>query len=231
MYNYLLTQNLGSGTDFEEHVAHLLRRNGFSAELTGNEDQGVDIIAQATTPGNPRFLIQCKYQHSTLNLTAVQEVFTGAALRKYIGYPVVFTTSHVTSRTKEAAKDLGVEIISFPEIKRLALAEQGQQFAGTPPTGLAGILYGLATGNKVYADQCSRGFYKTSLVKIPPEKAPNLDPDTARKEIKRRNIEELYRRISQHKQELQNLRYKESQHELEITDLEKEVQLQLLDDL
>lgn len=96
MYHYLLTQNHGSGTEFEEQVAYVLRMNGFSAKLTGNDDRGVDIIAQAPTAGNPKFLIQCKYQNSNINLTPVQEIFTGVALRDHIGHPVVFTTSHVT---------------------------------------------------------------------------------------------------------------------------------------
>lgn len=148
MYSYLLTQNLGSGTDFEEHVAYLLRKNGFSAQLTGNDDRGTDIIAQAPTAGNPKFLIQCKYQNTTLNLTAVQEVFTGAALRGHIGHPVVFTTSHITASARESADALGVEVIAFPELKKLELIEKGAKVAGDLPVGLAGILHGLLVGNR-----------------------------------------------------------------------------------
>lgn len=114
MYHYLLTQNLGSGTDFEEAVAHLLRRNGFSAQLTGNDDRGIDIIAQAPTAGNPKFLIQCKYHNATLNLTPIQEVFTGTALRNYIGCPVVFTTSHITASARESAEKLNIRNHSVP---------------------------------------------------------------------------------------------------------------------
>lgn len=166
MYSYLLTQNLGSGTDFEEQVAYLLRKNGFSAQLTWNDDRGVNIIAQAPTAGNPKFLIQCKYQNTTLNLTAVQEVFTGAALRGHIGYPVVFTTSHITASARKSADALGVEVIAFPELKKLEWAESGQALAGGLPVGLAGILYGILVGNRVYADKCSGDIEKVKFLKV-----------------------------------------------------------------
>ena len=207
MYSYLLTHNLGSGTDFEEHVAYLLRKNGFSAQLTGNDDRGTDIIAQAPTAGNPKFLIQCKYQNTTLNLTAVQEVFT------------------------ESADALGVEIIAFPELKKLELAESGQPFAGDLPVGLAGILYGLLVGNRVYADKCSYSYFKSSTPALPAQIDTHSDSNLVQKEIKRRNIEEVYRQISLHEQELQALQFKESQYRQQIQKLQKEAQLQLLDAL
>lgn len=232
MYNYILTQNLGSGTDFEETIAHLLRRNGFSARLTGNDDRGIDIIAQAPTKGNPKFLIQCKYQNTTLNLAPIQEVFTGAALRNHEGHPVVFTTSHVTGSARESAQAIGVEIIAFPELKKLDLAEQGQSFAGNPPTGLAGILYGLLVGNQAYANECSHSFFKTTVPASQPMQIPSLsDPNTIQKEIKRQNIEEAYRQISLHEQKLQDLQFQESQQRQKINALRKEAELQILDAL
>lgn len=231
MYHYLLTQNHGSGTEFEEQVAYVLRMNGFSAKLTGNDDRGVDIIAQAPTAGNPKFLIQCKYQNSNINLTPVQEIFTGVALRDHIGHPVVFTTSHVTELAKVSAEKLRIEIISFPELKKLELAEQGQVFAGKLPTGLAGILYGLLVGNQVYADKCSRSLFKSAIPSLPMQAAPNPDPNAAQKEIRRQNIEEAYRQISLHEQELQTLQFKESQHRQRINELRKEAELQILDAL
>lgn len=231
MYNHILTQNLGSGIDFEEHVAYLLRKNGFSAQLIGNDDCGIDIIAQAPTAGNPKFLIQCKYQNTTLNLTAVQEVFTGAALRGHIGHPVVFTTSHITGSARESADALGVEIIAFPELKKLELAESGQPFAGDLPVGLAGILYGLLVGNRVYADKCSYSYFKSSTPALPAQIDTHSDSNIVQKEIKRRNIEEVYRQISLHEQELQALQFKESQYRQQIQKLQKEAQLQLLDAL
>lgn len=230
MYNYLLTQNLGSGTDFEEHIAHLLRRNGFTAQLTGNNDKGVDIIAQSPTAGNPKFLIQCKYQHATLNLAPIQEIFTGVALRGYIGHPVVFSTSHITAKARESAEALGVEIIAFPELKKLELAESGQAFAGQPLTGLAGILFGLVTGNSAYANQCSSHLQDIKYLKIKTQPSKIVQP-TPEKQLKRQIIEETYRQISLHEQELQNLHFQESQHRQMINKLKKEAELQILDAL
>lgn len=224
MYNYLLTQNLGSGTDFEEEVAYLLRRNGFSADLTGNDDQGVDIIAQAPTEGNPKFLIQCKYQNSTVSLTPVQEIFSGWALRGCIGHPVVFTTSHVTPKAREAAAKLNIEIIGFAELKKLDLAESGQPFAGEL-IGLAGILFGLTTRNKAYANECSANLPEISL------KAPKSTNICTQKELKQQIIEETYRQIELYEEELQNLQFQESQQRRKINKLKKEVQLQILDAL
>jgi len=96
MFRKLIEVNLGSGHDFELEVKYLLTQLGFTASLTGNDDKGVDIIAQAPTPGNPKFYIQCKYHHNTVGLEAIQQVYTGAAIRGNQAYPVVFTSSMVT---------------------------------------------------------------------------------------------------------------------------------------
>lgn len=54
MFRHFIEANLGSGYDYELEVKYLLIRLGFKASLTGNDDRGVDIIAQASTPGNPK---------------------------------------------------------------------------------------------------------------------------------------------------------------------------------
>lgn len=109
MFRHFIEANLGSGYDYELEVKYLLIRLGFKASLTGNDDRGVDIIAQASTPGNPKFYIQCKYHNKPVGLEAVQEVYTGCALRGSDGYPVVFTSSSITTLVVQKAHLEGAE--------------------------------------------------------------------------------------------------------------------------
>ena len=116
MFRRFTEANLGTGQDYELEVKFLLMQLGFKAFLTGNDDKGVDIIAQAPTPGNPKFYIQCKYHHKTVGLEAIQQVYTGAAIRGNDAYPVVFTSSMVTAEARASANKLNVEIIAYPEL-------------------------------------------------------------------------------------------------------------------
>lgn len=227
-YTYLLNQNLGTGTQFEDEVKFLLLSNGFTASGTGNDDHGIDIIAQAPTEGNPVFYIQCKYQNSSINSKPIQEVFTGAALRKNKGHPVVFTASHITEGAREEAEQLGVEIIARPELTRLELLTNGQMVAGGKPKGLAGILYGIAR-DRGYANACSSAL--TSTIPQQPQADPKVKPSDSKIEMKKRVIEERYREIARHEQQLSELLFQESEHRKTIQKLQKEALLQALDGL
>lgn len=69
--------NLGDGHKFEEYIAKMLRKLGYSnVEVTPESgDYGVDVLAQKN---DITYAIQCKYYLSgKVGIDAVQQVFTG----------------------------------------------------------------------------------------------------------------------------------------------------------
>ena len=80
-----------SGADFEDWVVGALERCGLTAERTGKNDCGVDIIAEYKDGKNiHRFYIQCKFYNKPLGKAPVQEIFT---VRPFIGARAAETQS------------------------------------------------------------------------------------------------------------------------------------------
>lgn len=120
MFSKFINQNFGSGHVFELEIRNLLRAHGLSATTTGNDDRGVDIVAEADLgTRNVKFYIQCKYHNKAIGLEAIQEVYTGTSLRGNDGYPVVITNNRVTYEARKCAVKLGVEIIADREWQEL----------------------------------------------------------------------------------------------------------------
>lgn len=222
-----LTANLGSGYDYEMEVKYLLMQLGFTAALTGNDDKGVDIIAQAHTPGNPKFYIQCKYHHKTVGLEAIQQVYTGAAIRGNNGYPVVFTSSMVTTEARDSAAKLGVEIIAYPELSDLALGYETKRIIRRTRYGLMGLLAGLCIKDHAHIFKSSKRFIT--------QKPPNSNPtpqDTDQENLKsqrQKAIAQLYDEAHQHQEEIAALEQQKSKHKQLILELQKEAILLSLD--
>lgn len=105
------------GWKFEEYVAGLLRRNGFShVEVTrGSGDQGVDILAQRE---GVSYAIQCKNYTSKIPNKAVQEAYAGA---RFYGcdVAVVLTNSFFSPSALELGDEIGVELWDREELKKL----------------------------------------------------------------------------------------------------------------
>lgn len=105
------------GWEFEEFVAELFMRNGFShVEVTkGSGDQGVDILADRD---GVSYGIQCKHYTSKISNKAVQEAYAGA---KFYGcdVPVVLTNSYFFPSALELGDEIGVELWDREELKHL----------------------------------------------------------------------------------------------------------------
>lgn len=145
--------NCYSGTDYELWVVRLLTILGFVAKRTGNNDNGVDIIADITVGDTMyKFNIQCKFYNKPVGKAPVQEIFAGCAYFENGGYPVVITNNIMTADALKYAGTLGVEVISQIEFNMLNHISKNRLTINDVKrhTGLLGIMIGQHFKNKEY---------------------------------------------------------------------------------
>lgn len=99
--------------EFEHFVADCWKEQGFTAEVTSQEDDlGIDILAERQKPWREKHAIQVKRYHpdSTINLDVVRSY---AAIDKMGGADKAFivTTSRFTENARKAAESMNVELI------------------------------------------------------------------------------------------------------------------------
>jgi restriction system protein len=105
------------GSQFEEHVAALLERQGYRVELNGaSGDLGVDLIAQR---GEERIAVQVKRQSRPVSRRAVSDAVAGTAHYGCTASMVV-TNHYFTAGAAELAASTGCELVD-----RDLLAEWG----------------------------------------------------------------------------------------------------------
>lgn len=105
-----------SGTEFEDHIAHIARSCGvpvIMTPLTG--DWGVDIII-GDRPD--RVAVQCKRQSRPVGASAVQEVVAGAPMQDCVRTMVV-TNNEFTSAARKLAERHGCELVGGQDLPRL----------------------------------------------------------------------------------------------------------------
>ncbi len=105
-----------SGTEFEDHIAHIARSCGvpvIMTPLTG--DWGVDIIV-GHRPN--RVAVQCKRQSRPVGAGAVQEVVAGAPMQDCVRTMVV-TNNEFTPAARKLAERHGCELVGRTELPRL----------------------------------------------------------------------------------------------------------------
>ena len=104
------------GFEFEEYVAKLFQRFGFSTNVTKKSgDFGCDVLLEKN---GDRIAVQVKRSTSTVSLNAVQEIV--ASLKKYdarIG--VVITNAKFSKSAKQLAKSNDVVMINGNALLRL----------------------------------------------------------------------------------------------------------------
>lgn len=98
--------DLSSGFEFEQYIANLLRKIGYSdvtiTKSTG--DYGVDVVA---TKDLVTYAFQCKYYSQPVGNKAIQEVFTGKNYyHAHIG--VIVTNNTFTQSAINQAKSVGI---------------------------------------------------------------------------------------------------------------------------
>jgi hypothetical protein len=107
-----------SGIEFENHIADLLKKNGFTNIMgtpkTG--DQGADLLARK---GGKKIVIQAKRHASAVGNKAVQEVI--GAIRFYdVHEGWVITNSVFTKSAKELANKNNVKLIDGADLERFS---------------------------------------------------------------------------------------------------------------
>jgi restriction system protein len=105
-----------SGTEFEDHIAHIARSCGvpvIMTPLTG--DWGVDLILGRRPH---RVAVQCKRQSRPVGTSAVQEVVAGAPMQDCVRTMVV-TNNGFTPAARKLAERHGCELIGREELPRL----------------------------------------------------------------------------------------------------------------
>jgi len=106
-----------NGYEFEEFVAELLQKGGWSTRLTRKSgDQGLDVLA---FDDRYRVALQCKRYATPVGNSAVQETHAAA---DFIGatHSVLVATSGFTASAKSLAEVLGVVLLteaSLPELR------------------------------------------------------------------------------------------------------------------
>jgi restriction system protein len=84
-----ITGPTASGTDYEHLCAALLRKAGWSTQMTkGSGDQGADVIAKR---GGRRIVVQCKFYSKPVGNKAVQEV---VAAKQFVGADLAIVASN-----------------------------------------------------------------------------------------------------------------------------------------
>jgi HJR/Mrr/RecB family endonuclease len=110
-------ENVKDGYQFEEYMAHILKKNGFRDVSTTKKsgDYGVDVLAKKK---GSTYAVQCKLYSQPVGLTAVQEVFAG---KKYYNcaIAVVATNNTFTSSAIELASKVDVELWDGSKIRSL----------------------------------------------------------------------------------------------------------------
>lgn len=105
-----------SGTEFEDHIAHIVRSCGVPVIMTPRTgDWGVDLIV-GRRPN--RVAVQCKRQSRPVGTSAVQEVVAGAPMQD-CARTMVVTNNGFTPAARRLAERHGCELVGRQELARL----------------------------------------------------------------------------------------------------------------
>jgi restriction system protein len=106
-----------SPEDYEHHCAELLRRSGWSAEVTGmSGDQGIDVLAERD---GLSVAVQCKLLFSRpVGNKAVQEAHAAAGYVE-TSHAAVVSNAPFTRSAEALAEKLGVLLLHHSELPRL----------------------------------------------------------------------------------------------------------------
>lgn len=105
-----------SGTEFEDHVAHIARSCGVPVIMTPvTGDWGVDLII-GNRPN--RVAVQCKRRSRPVGAGAVQEVVAGAPMHD-CARTMVVTNHEFTPAARKLAELHGCELVGRAELTRL----------------------------------------------------------------------------------------------------------------
>jgi restriction system protein len=121
-----------SAIEFEQFVADVFHRNGYSAELTATTgDHGIDIILRK--PGR-MVVVQCKQWDGTIGEPVLRE-FYGSMVAAHADAGFVVTTSNFTSQAEVFVRNKPIELYNIDSIVALYL-KTGKSASGWDTNGL-----------------------------------------------------------------------------------------------
>ncbi len=107
-----------TGTEFERHMAAVLRRRGYSVTITGaSGDKGADLVVRRHK-WSPLIVVQLKRYKGSVGVAAVQQAF-GARTYYRADEAWVATTGRFTRAAEDYARRTGVVLID-----RVAMARR-----------------------------------------------------------------------------------------------------------
>jgi restriction system protein len=112
-----------SPEDYEHHCAEMLRREGWTAEVTGmSGDQGIDVLAERD---GVSVAIQCKLHFSRpIGNKAVQEAHAAAGFAE-TSHAAVVSNAAFTRSAETLAQRLGVFLLHHSDLPRLEMVLRG----------------------------------------------------------------------------------------------------------
>lgn len=114
-----MLDNLSDGFEFEQYIAVLLEKNGYSKieVLPMSGDYGVDILAEKS---EVKYAFQCKYYSQPVGISAVQEVSSGKThYNAHVG--VVVTNNYFTSNALQLAETNGILMWDRDKILKMTI--------------------------------------------------------------------------------------------------------------
>lgn len=139
-YNELAyIDNLSNGWQFENYIANLLKKLGYSnvKVTSGSGDYGVDVLA---SKAGIRYAFQCKLYRNPVGVKAVQEVVSGKIYYN-CDKAVVITNNYFTSAAQKLANATGVELWdrnvlwrSINQIRKFVKNDLISNINSNPPT-------------------------------------------------------------------------------------------------
>jgi len=104
--------------DFEEYIADLYRRLGYTTEVVGgSHDGGIDVIV---TKDGIKHYIQCKkYISSKVGVSEVRDFYGAMAGKLSSGKGIFITTNIFTTEAEQFASDKPIELIDGDRLLRL----------------------------------------------------------------------------------------------------------------
>ena len=105
-------------TRLKDRVFKLLMASGLIIRPIHNPGYAkIDVIAYASH--NRTYYIQCKFSINNIGIKEIREVFTGCALYKNGGTPVLITNSRITKQARKMADSLNIEVMDSEDIKSM----------------------------------------------------------------------------------------------------------------
>ncbi len=104
--------------EFEQYVARLFRRKGYSVNLRGRSgDHGVDLLVRQ--PGGKKAIVQCKRYRKSVGPDVVRELY-GTLIHERVSHAFLVTTADISDSAREWAQGKPMTLIDGRALAHIA---------------------------------------------------------------------------------------------------------------